>query len=1697
MIAVFAFLSYTYFSQAQIPNFVNYQGRLRDAGGNPIVVPTTIQFSLYNHITNGAPSDVPSQAGDLLWTETYDGSGGCTQITPGDDGIFAQHLGTCVSFPDYLDFTEEYYLGVKIGGDAEATPRIPLATNPYAFTSKQLYTDGEDIKITTVTTGDIILRAVDDILMYDTNDELGLPGQVLSSTANGIDWVNATTTPWDNDHDTGMQVEETADDDTIRFDTFGTQRAKIDNIGNVLFSNLDPADLLNPGALTGLLFRNDKRALRIGEAGSNEWDDANIGTGSFSTGQNNIVSGWYSSALGGNNNINDSYSTAMGRNNTVTSSYSVTGGFQNTNSSRAGMVFGQTNAVSDNMAAAWGLDNIASEREATAWGRNTEANAPYATSWGRDTIASGEHSTVFGYRNTASNDYGLAFGFQNDASGRYATVWGGQNTASGQYSTAWGSHNTASGAHSTAIGYYSTASAENGTAIGDSLANSNYMTAIGRFNENVAGQNLTTWVDTDQLFVIGNGSGWQDANRSNAFTILKNGTITAPTFSIAEINTAGNTALTTKEYVDGAILAGGGNIYTADGTINNDRIVTISDDNILEFSGGSNAEIILESESSSLFVENDQVAISVGNVINSIISISEGDTLITARDNTTNRLTEFNARTNGMDMYYIGDTNNHSIRSGLQIGNDMIFYDSLHSKGVVYADDYSANYTNRSLVDKEYVDEQLQWEIIGDRIQPKNNSVRQIYVEEDSNSYTQFMVRNNNDVGNGAGAIIELKGSGPDYSNNMYIGKYGGNFWIPELRDNGAVLTDKNLVIGTASNAHEIHFVTGDSYTNLLPVVVADNEGFRYTSDLSGTYADRTLVDKGYVDNAVTAGVTASNGLTKLGPDIRLGGNLNNHTVINKNDNAVVFNGIGGFTARYGDTSYPMIDIGFHSFTLGYHTPSDDVNLGVSMGGNMTMTDTRHTTGIVYADNYSANYTNRSLVDKEYVDGLLAGGNNIYSADGTLTGSRTATMNTNNLQFDSTGQNGLFTIDATNDQIGIGTSIPDYTLDVAGEVGVDRHIFHNGDSNTYMDFTDDRIRFYAGGRSMIDMQQDNNDMVFNEGNTQTDFRFEGGTDENLLFLDGSEDMIGIGIAVPSDKLHVNGDLRVVGHYKDSNNEIGTPGQVLSATATGTDWIDVGGGSSIFELHSSVSEEVVRNVGDHSVEDFVFGSPQLNDDGDTDHDKRMLFDKSKGAFRVGAVDGTQWNEGNVGDYSVAFGSNTTSSAFASSAFGYDTTASSDMSVAFGHGTTASGAFSNAFGVSSTASGAYSIAMGHNLTAASGHEIVFGRNEELYTPDWTAGWDVDDRLFVIGNGATSGSRSNALTIMKNGMMGVGTSSPSYKLEVSGALMLEDMTAPTASAGHSGLYSAGGELYALDASGNSTNISPHNKDGLWQYDSENLETGKTLTVEMELLTKELNKVLGGGFITENGETIDEGVNIISNLSLKTNENINTISELKDSLDNNLKIIENSLEELELNIKADSQTEQTEQIQSNTENIKTNTTNLSTLSKNINSLTELTTTLTESIEDHETRIANIESILSEEEINLDLDNTNNSVELPEVLTTFSNNIEVLEEEGKDVKFTLDGKLVVKEISTEKITTDELVVKSSTVGTAIIEEGKTKVKVKTKAINKNSHIILTPHGAVIVGLAKIEEGEGFTVEINEELNNDLKIEWFIVQEQE
>ena len=58
--------------------------------------------------------------------------------------------------------------------------------------------------------------------------------------------------------------------------------------------------------------------------------------------------------------------------------------------------------------------------------------------------------------------------------------------------------------------------------------------------------------------------------------------------------------------------------------------------------------------------------------------------------------------------------------------------------------------------------------------------------------------------------------------------------------------------------------------------------------------------------------------------------------------------------------------------------------------------------------------------------------------------------------------------------VGIGTDAPDYDLDVAGTVGIDSYIYHNGDEDTYLKFEGNEVNLVAGSKSMIKLDYNNN-----------------------------------------------------------------------------------------------------------------------------------------------------------------------------------------------------------------------------------------------------------------------------------------------------------------------------------------------------------------------------------------------------------------------------------------------------------------------------------------------------------------------------------------------------------------------------------------------------------------------------------------------
>jgi hypothetical protein len=146
---------------------------------------------------------------------------------------------------------------------------------------------------------------------------------------------------------------------------------------------------------------------------------------------------------------------------------------------------------------------------------------------------------------------------------------------------------------------------------------------------------------------------------------------------------------------------------------------------------------------------------------------------------------------------------------------------------------------------------------------------------------------------------------------------------------------------------------------------------------------------------------------------------------------------------------------------------------------------------------------------------------------------------------------------------------------------------------------------------------------------------------------------------------------------------------------------------------------------------------------------------------------------TGLYSTISGGNTNTAQGANSSIGGG---SNNLSLGF-NSTIAGGA-------GNTTNGDYSFTSGIGLISEALSEVVLGQYN-LNTSQNPTTYISTNRILTIGNGTSSNSRSNAMVVLKNGNVGIGTSAPSRaKLEVIGATGDNDFGGPAGVYGRSGI-------------------------------------------------------------------------------------------------------------------------------------------------------------------------------------------------------------------------------------------------------------------------------------------------------------------------
>ncbi|MEM7105500.1 MAG: hypothetical protein AAF502_20350 [Bacteroidota bacterium] len=137
----------------------------------------------------------------------------------------------------------------------------------------------------------------------------------------------------------------------------------------------------------------------------------------------------------------------------------------------------------------------------------------------------------------------------------------------------------------------------------------------------------------------------------------------------------------------------------------------------------------------------------------------------------------------------------------------------------------------------------------------------------------------------------------------------------------------------------------------------------------------------------------------------------------------------------------------------------------------------------------------------------------------------------------------LVFFNANAQNIGIGTSAPDYSLDINGNLGINDFIYHNDDgSDTWIGFpTDNSIEIVVGNQRLILSNDATKELRFNPDNNDYNVIIVADGIEHLFNADTEDGRIGIGTAEPQYLLDVNGSMSVadyIFHRDDSDSYFG-------------------------------------------------------------------------------------------------------------------------------------------------------------------------------------------------------------------------------------------------------------------------------------------------------------------------------------------------------------------------------------------------------------------------------------------------------------------------------------------------------------------------------------------------------------------------------
>jgi hypothetical protein len=321
-----------------------------------------------------------------------------------------------------------------------------------------------------------------------------------------------------------------------------------------------------------------------------------------------------------------------------------------------------------------------------------------------------------------------------------------------------------------------------------------------------------------------------------------------------------------------------------------------------------------------------------------------------------------------------GVTSSSTLLAGLNIGRsgsaafDIILTDQINNRGVRYAGDYELNFTARSLVTKQYVDNAIAGLVV-DEISPRDAGVG---LSLDGNNI-QF--GDGDAINYDPSFSLELGFYDPEWEDpkngfhgfgrDYFYSSFGASYDEEEFTINSGA----NINQGRSRNSNEVKYRNKGAVKSLIESTITNETGdigdnidfAKIENNISHWMSSNNTnifdIDRGY--NSI-ARVTPNINLTKQ-YSYSVYGNAN----IESNVTDIGANIILSTQTNERTGPNTGINLGTQSIKIGSDL-SDGVNIG-----SIVITDSINNKGAVYNGDYEPNFTARSLVTKQYVDDLV------------------------------------------------------------------------------------------------------------------------------------------------------------------------------------------------------------------------------------------------------------------------------------------------------------------------------------------------------------------------------------------------------------------------------------------------------------------------------------------------------------------------------------------------------------------------------------------------------------------------------------------------------------------------------------------------------------------------------------------------------